>query len=40
MFMLNSNESIKVGHLQKLANELILNGAIVTEMVNKSFSES
>ena len=40
MFMLNSNEPIKVAHLQKLANQSILNGAIVTEMVNKSFSES
>ena len=40
MFMLNSNEPIKVAHLQKLASQSILHGAIVTEMVNKSFSES
>ena len=40
MFMLNSNGPIKVVHLQKLANQSILNDAIVAEMVNKSFSES
>ena len=40
MFMLNSNGPIKVAYLQKLVNQSILNGAIVTEMVNKSFSES
>ena len=40
MFMLNSNEPIKVVHLQKLANQSILNGALATEMVNNSFSES
>ena len=38
--MLNSNEPIKVAHLQKLANQSILNGAIVIEMVNNSLSES
>ena len=27
--MLNSNEPIKVAHLQKLANQLMLNGALV-----------
>ena len=37
--MLNSNEPIKVAHLQKLANQSMLNGALVTEMVNNSFSE-
>ena len=32
--MLSSNEPIKIAHLQKLANESILNGALVKEMVN------
>ena len=40
MFMLNSNEPIKVAHLQKLANQSMLNGALVIEMVINSFSES
>ena len=40
MFMLNSNEPIKVAHLQKLANQPILNGALVIEMVYNSFNES
>ena len=39
MFMSNSNNPIKVAHLQKLANQLMLNGALVIEMVNNSFSE-
>ena len=38
--MLISNEPIKVADLQKLANQLMLNGALVIEMVNNSFSES
>ena len=38
--MLNSNKPIKVNHLQKLANQSVLNGALVIEMVNNSFSES
>ena len=38
MFMLNSNEPIKVAHLQKLANYSIL--IIMIEMVNNSFIES
>ena len=38
--MLNSNEIIKVPHLQKLANQSMLNGALVIEMINNSFSES
>ena len=38
--MLNSNEPIKVAHLQKLANQSMLNGELVTEMFNHSFSES
>ena len=40
MVMFNSNEPVKVAHLQKLANQSILNDALVTEMVNNSFSES
>ena len=40
MFMLISNQLIKVADHQKLANQLILNGAVVIEMVNDSFSES
>ena len=40
MLMLNSNEPIKVAHLQKLANQSMLNGALVIEMVKNSFSES
>ena len=39
MFMSNSNKPIKVAHLQKLANQSMLNGALVIEMVNNSFSE-
>ena len=34
MFMLSSNKPIKVAHLQKLANQSIMNGALVKEMVN------
>ena len=40
MFMFNSNKLIKVAHLQKLANQSMLNGALMIEMVNNSFSES
>ena len=40
MFILLSIEPIKVANLQKLANQLMLNGALVIEMVNNSFSES
>ena len=40
MFMLISNEPIKVVHLQKLANQLMLHGALVIEMASISFSES
>ena len=40
MFMLNSKEPIKVAHLQKLANQSMLNGALVIEMVNNSLRES
>ena len=38
--MFNSNEPIKVAYLQKLANQSLLNGALVMEIVNNSFSES
>ena len=37
--MSNSNEPINVAHLQTLANQSMLNGALVIEMVNNSFSE-
>ena len=40
MLKFNSNEPIKVSHLQKLANQSILNGALEIETVNNSFSES
>ena len=40
MFMLNSNEPIKVAHLQNLTNQSMSNGALVIKMVNNSFSES
>ena len=40
MFMFNSKEPIKSAQLQKLANQSMLNGALVTEMLNNSFSES
>ena len=38
--MFISNEPIKVAHLRKLANQSLLNGAPVMEIVNNSFSES
>ena len=38
--MLNSNKPIKVVHLQKLANQWMLNDALVTEMANNCFSDS
>ena len=39
--MFNSNEPIKVAHLQNLTNQSMsmLNGALVIEMVNNPFSE-
>ena len=40
MFLFNSNEPIKVAHLQKSANQSLLNDALVMEMVNNSLSES
>ena len=38
--MLNSNEPIKVAHLEKLANQSIWNGALMIEMIYNSFNES
>ena len=38
--MFNSNKPIKVAHLQKSANQSLLNGALVMEMGNNSFTES
>ena len=32
--MLNSSEPIKVAHLQNLANQSMLNGALVIEIVS------
>ena len=37
MFMFNLNEPIKVAHLQKLANQSMLNGVLAIEIVNNSF---
>ena len=37
--MLNSNEPIKDARLQKLANQSMLTGALLIEMVNNFFSE-
>ena len=38
--MFKPNEPIKVVHLQKLANQSLLNGTLVVEKTNNSFSES
>ena len=40
MLILNSNKPVKVVHLQKLVNQPMLNGALVIEMVNNSFSKT
>ena len=41
MFILISNEPIKVANLiRKLANQLLLNSALVIEMANNYFSEA
>ena len=37
--MFKSNEPIKVVHLHRLANQSLLDGAHVMEMINNSFSE-
>ena len=37
--MFNSNQPIKVAHLQKLAIQSLLNRALVMKMVNNYFSE-
>ena len=36
MFMFETNQPIKVIHLQKLANQSILNGALVIEIVTET----
>ena len=38
--MLNSNQPIKVAHLQKLANQSMFNDALATEMAKNSFRKS
>ena len=38
--MFNSNEPIKVAHLQKLANPSQVNGSLEMEIVNNSITES
>ena len=38
--MLNSKKRIKFAHLQKGASQKMLNGALATEIINISFSES
>ena len=40
MFMVISNKPIKIAHLQKLANQSMVNGALVIEMISNSFSDS
>ena len=40
MFMFNWNEPIKIVHFQKLANQSLLNGALVMNIANNSFSGS
>ena len=40
ILMFKTNEPIKIAHLPKLANQSLLNGALVMEMVNNTFSES
>ena len=40
MFMFKTIEPIKVMQLQKLANQSMLNGELVKEIVSNSFSEN
>ena len=40
MFMLNSNQPVKVTDHQKLINQSILNGAVKIEIVSNSFNEN
>ena len=40
MFMFNTNQPVEVIHLEKLANQSILNGVFVIEIVSNCFSES
>ena len=37
--MVISNEPIKIAHLQKLADQSMVTGTILIEMINDSFSE-
>ena len=39
MFMVISNEPIKIAHLQKLVNQSMVNGALVIEVKNNFFSQ-
>ena len=38
--MFISNKPIKLAHLQKIANQSVLNGARVIEMINNSISKT
>ena len=40
MFMLNSNQPIKVADHQKLTNQSTLTGGLIIEIVSNSFNES
>ena len=40
MFMVISNEPIKIGHLQNLGNQSMVNVALVIETISNSISES
>ena len=40
MFRFKTNEPIKAIYHQKLANQLMLNGTLVIEIISNSFSES
>ena len=40
MIIFNSNKPIKVTHLEVSGNQSMLNGVLVIEMINNSFSES
>ena len=39
MFMVISNDPIEIAHLKKIANQSMVNGALVIEMINNSLSE-
>ena len=40
MFLLNSNEPVKIVHVHKLANQSVLNGALVIDSINNPFRKS